>query len=162
MLFAYCASLDKDPKKGGYKDQGVLKNATARNVRLHSIPSAPPLVRCSFISLRSHTGPVLLRLFMNDDAPGFVISFLAGSCPLPLLAPCFASCSSLYPIHTMTLSDSRPHDDPLMRVVIGARSGRCGRVFIRSLVAFEAITIPSILTAPKGIQHGIIPNYDYL
>ena len=99
---------------------------TARNVRLHSIPSAPPLVRCSSNSLRSHTGPVLSRLTLNDDAPGFVTSFLTGSCSLPLLAPCFASCSSLCSVQPLTLSDSRPHDDPLMRVVTGARSGRCG------------------------------------
>ena len=30
-------------------------------------------------------------------------------------------------IHPLTLSDSQPHDDPLMRDVTGARSGRCGQ-----------------------------------
>lgn len=58
--------------------------------------------------------------------PDFVASLLTGSCTLPLLAPYFVSCSSLYLIHTMTLDDSRPHDDPLMHVVTGARSGRYG------------------------------------
>ena len=31
----------------------------------------------------------------HDDAPGFVVSLLAGSWSIPLLAPCCAACSSL-------------------------------------------------------------------
>ena len=117
---------------------------------LHSVSFST--VRCSSIPLRSYI-PVLFSqgLIMNDDAPGFVISFLIGRCSLPLLVPCFAACLSLCPIHPLTLSDSRPHDDPLMRVVTGAR---WGHPLSRSLVAFKrALLTPSLLA-----QHGRAPR----
>ncbi|OPX66012.1 MAG: hypothetical protein A4E36_02113 [Methanoregulaceae archaeon PtaB.Bin009] len=65
-------------------------------------------VRCSSIPPRSQHEPVHSRLTRNDDAPGFVVPPLAGSCSIPLLAPCFAACSSLCSVKPLTLSDSLP------------------------------------------------------
>ena len=119
---------------------------TVRNVRLRFIPSASQLSGAP--PFHSAHIPVLFSqgLIMNDDAPGFVISFLTGRCSLPLLVPCFAACLSLCPIHPLTLSDSRPHDDPLMCVETGARSGRRDHPLPRTLVVSRgALLLPSLL-----------------
>jgi len=54
---------------------------TARNVRLRFIPSAPPLVRCSSIPLRSNTGPVLSHCPWMMTLP--VSSFHSSSAAAP-------------------------------------------------------------------------------
>ena len=69
---------------------------------------------------------------------------------LPLLASCSVLCSSLRIEKPQTLSDSRPHDDSLIRVVTGARSGRCGHPFTRPLVASRGALLPPSLLALTG------------
>ena len=74
------------------------------------------------------TSAHIVRLFLavswdHDDAPGFVVSLLAGSCSIPLLAPCFAACSSL----VILSSDDRQHDSgsrPLLSVAHAACQGK--------------------------------------
>jgi len=60
------------------------------------------------------------------------------ACSLPLLAPCFASCLLLYPLHPLTLGGSRQHDDPLMHVITGTAQ------------ATGAIHSPGLSSLPKG------------
>jgi hypothetical protein len=72
------------------------------------------------------------------------------ACSFPPIAPCFASCLLLCPIHRLTLDDSRPHDDSLMRVVTGARSGRRDHPLPRPLVASRGGAATPFAPRPEG------------
>jgi len=119
---------------------------------LFSKPKTPNNIRSSHIVGCPH---VILKMCRR---PRLRRKLLAFACSLPLFAQCFAACSSLFPVHTLTLSDSRPHDDPPMCVITGACSGRCGHPLPRPLIASGTgtATVPrssscgSASSSPKG------------
>jgi len=77
---------------------------------------------------------------MNDDAPGFVISFLTGSCSFPATRTMLRSVFVAVNEGRMALSDSPAN----------ARSGRCGHPHSRPLVASRGALLPPSLLALMG------------
>ena len=126
----------------------------------HSVPFH--LLLLSSGTLPFHAVRIIARLSLlirgEITLPNFVASLLIGCCSRPVIAPCFASCSSLCYEHLSTLDDSRPHDNPLMRIVTGARSGRCGR---RMLLIIKKIE-QSLLKSQPGPKRKLKNIYNLI